>query len=136
MSGLVGGRERRIQRSSDPLVALSRLLDATRREAELEVVAVGDQSGCLVAGAGAARACEELAAVAPLVGLVGQATAPENDVVPTRLDVLARRLEVRRLRIDGVEVLISCQGDTQRAERALERAAAGCQRILGSSPVV
>jgi hypothetical protein len=133
MSGPLGGRERRIQRSSDPLIALSRLLDATRREAEVEAVAVADRAGCLVAGAGAARACEELAAVAPLAL---DRSDPANDVVPTRLDVLARRLEVRRLCIDGIEVLISCRGERAQAEQALERASAGCRRILGSSPVV
>ena len=56
MSGLAGGdgRERRTHRSSDPLTALCRLLDAARKDERLEALAVADDSGCLVAGAGAA----------------------------------------------------------------------------------
>ncbi len=124
--------ERRVSRSSDPLTALSRLLDRARRETRIEAVAVADPSGLLVAGAGAAEACDELAAVAPLIA---RGSSPANDVVPNRLDVLSRRLEVRRVRIDGVEVLLSCQGEREGRELALERAAAGCQRILGRRPI-
>ena len=120
------GLERRLSRSADPLVALSRLLEAARSEAMVEAVAVADETGCLVAGSGAWQACEEIAAIAPLSA---------NDVVPTRLDVLARKTTVRRLIVDGVEVLVSCRGQGKDAELALSRAAAGCHRILGRSPV-
>jgi hypothetical protein len=116
------GHERRLARSSDPLTALCRMLDAARTESMVDAVAVADETGCLVAGAGAWQTCEELAAHAPLAA---------NDVIPTRLDVLARRTRVRRLAVDGVEVLVSCQGGEEAAEAALARAAAGCQRILG-----
>jgi hypothetical protein len=118
--------ERRLARSADALVALGRLLDGSRRASEVDAVAVADPTGCLVTGSGAFRVCEELAAYAPF------AVGPANDVVPTRLDVLARRTEVRRLSIDGVEVLLSCRGDDPaRRASALEHAAAGCARILG-----
>lgn len=125
-------RERRLCRSADPLLALSRLLDAARRDTLVDAVAVADATGCLVAGAGAWQACEELAAWAPLELRAGEAA---NDTVPTRIDVLSRRTSVRRLSVDGIEVLISCQGDANAARQALERAAAGCERILGRSPV-
>ena len=124
--------ERRLCRSADPLLALSRLLDAARRDTRVEAVAVADETGCLVAGAGAWRACEELAAWAPLQ--LGRAT-PANDTVPTRIDVLSRRTTVRRLSVDGIEVLLSCQGEAEAARQALERAAAGCERILGRFPI-
>ena len=116
--------ERRVARSTDALVALSRLLDGSRRAGGLDAIVVADPTGCLVAGAGAFRVCEELAAQAPLAA---------NDVVPTRLDVLSRRTDVRRLSIDGIEVLLCGHGaDAGDRSTALEHAAAGCARILGS----
>jgi hypothetical protein len=128
MRGTPDGRlERRQNRSSDALVALSRLLDATRRQGGLEALAVADATGCLVAGSGPFRVCEELAAWAPLI-----AAQPANDVVPTRLDVLARRTEARRLALDGIEVLICGQGEDEARDRALDRIAEGCERILSS----
>lgn len=123
-----GTVERRRDRSSDTLTALARLLDAARADAALDALAVADASGCLVAGAGRWEVCEELAAVAPLLE-----RAAANDVVPTRLDVLARRSEVRRLSVDGVDVLLCGQGDGSSRSSALERAADGCARILGRS---
>ena len=108
------------------MLALNRLLDAARRDGQLEAVAVSDASGVLVAGAGRWERCEELAAVAPLGGALG----PANDVVPTRLDVIVRRTEVRRLSIDGVEVLLTGSGGGVGREAALKRAAEGCKRIL------
>jgi hypothetical protein len=51
-----------------------------------------------------------------------------NDTIPTRLDVVTRRMAVRRLTIDGIEVLLCGQGGEV---DALRRAAAGCARILG-----
>ncbi len=118
-------QERRGERSPDSLVALSRLLEAVRKRSRLDVLAVADESGTLVAGAGAYRACEELAAFGAV--LVGAAA---NDVVPCRIDVIARRTEVRRLTIDGMDVLLCGQGEAAPRERALAIAAAGCERIL------
>lgn len=118
--------ERRVSRTENTLVALTRLLEAARRSAELEAVAIGDDAGLLVAGAGAAELCAELAAVAPLSTLLA------NDTVATRWDVLCRRTEVRRLRLDGLEVLISGRGGD--LGLGLGRVAAGCARILGKRP--
>jgi hypothetical protein len=62
------------------------------------------------------------------------------------MDVLQRTLEVRRLRIDGIEVLLCAEGTPLEDERRpgaeggsagsaldpiADEAAAGCQRILG-----
>jgi hypothetical protein len=104
-------------------VALTRLLDAARRAGRLEALAVADESGLLVAGAGLAATCEHLASIAPLAGA--------NDTVPTRMDVLARRSEVRRLSIDGMGVLICGQGDAPCRDVGMQHAAEGCRRILG-----
>jgi hypothetical protein len=118
-----GGAERRSTSRDDTLSALDALLDGIRRDGAFEAVALADAAGVLVAGAGAFRTCEEIAALSPLVARAGAA----NDTVPTRLDVLARKMEVRRLRIDGIEVLVSGQGGDP---TALGRAASGCARIL------
>lgn len=119
-----GGVERRDGSREETLTSLGRLLDSVRREADFDAVAVADETGVLVAGAGAWARCEELAAVAPL-------SLAANDTVPTRVDVLARRMEVRRLMVDGVQVLLCGQGGRSSAPEALTRAAAGCARILG-----
>jgi hypothetical protein len=118
--------ERRQSRSENTLVALTRLLEAARRSAELEAVAIGDHAGVLVAGAGAAELCDELAAVAPL------SRTAANDTVPTRWDVLSRRTEVRRLAVDGLEVFISGRGGD--LGLGLGRVADGCARILAAKP--
>jgi hypothetical protein len=126
------GVDRRKARSADALVALGRLLDGSRRAGGLEAVALADETGCLVAGAGAFRTCEELAALAPLLAPCPlAANEAANDVVPTRLDVLARRMEIRRLTIDGIDVLLCGRGaeDEARAS-ALDHAESGCGRIL------
>lgn len=119
--------ERRRARSSDPLVALSRLLEAARRSGPVDTLAVADDTGCLVAGAGRAADCTELAALAPLID---GAPGPANDVTPTRLEVLARATEVRRLSVDGISVLICGQGAEPGLGAGLSRASAGCERIL------
>jgi hypothetical protein len=125
-----GRVERRLAARDEVLTSLGRLLESVRREAEFEAVAVADETGILVAGAGAWARCEELAAAAPLV----RPSYAANDTVPTRTDVLARRMEVRRLMVDGVQVLLSGSGGRSSAPEALARAAAGCARILGRGP--
>ena len=106
-------RERRLARSENTQVALTRLLEAARRSSQLEALALGDELGLLVAGAGAADLCDELAAVAPLAA---------NDTALTRSDV-------RRLAIDGFEMFVSGRG--AELDGALSRVAVGCVRILG-----
>src|SRR5215472_4561954 len=74
--------DRRRKRSRDPLVALHYQLAHARSEGRLEAIVVADDSGVVVAGAGAWAVCEELAAYAPLLvqgvwkepGLVGGAS--------------------------------------------------------------
>ncbi len=119
-----GRVNRRGARRDDTLGALGELLDTVRRDGSFRALAVADPTGVLVAGAGAYADCEELAALAPLVE-----RQAANDTVPTRLDVVARKMEVRRLTIDGIEVLLCGQGGEG---DALRRAAAGCARILGA----
>lgn len=58
--------ERRRDPRDDILYGLCRWLEASRRRSGTTAIAVADEFGCLVAGAGAARSCEELAAHGPL----------------------------------------------------------------------
>lgn len=119
-----GGAERRGACRDETLSALGALLDSVRRDGAFDAVAIADGAGVLVAGAGAFCTCEEIAALSPLVARAGAA----NDTIPTRLDLITRKMEVRRLRIDGIEVLLSGRGGDA---GVLARAAQGCARILG-----
>lgn len=89
----------------------------------MQAVAVADPSGLLIAGAGAFRTCEELAAIAPFA-----AAGPANDTVPSRIDVISRGTEVRSLTIDGMEVFLAARTSDQ---SELDAAESGCRRILG-----
>lgn len=120
--------ERRRDRTEETLSALTRLLEAARRRSGLEALSVADVSGLLLAGAGPARLCEELAAWAPLV-----ARPADNDVAPTCLDALERRTGRRRLAVDGIEVVLSTAGDLSPSSREMDAVAAGLRRILSAS---
>ena len=124
--------ERRAARRANTLSALDELLDAVRRDSDFRALAVADSAGVLVAGSGAFAECEELAAWAPLAARQAAKDDPSKsqkwDTVPTRLEVVARKMLVRRLTIDGIEVLLCGHGGQS---DALRRAAVGCARILG-----
>ena len=133
--------ERRAARRANTLSALDELLDAVRRDSDFRALAVADSAGVLVAGSGAFAECEELAAWAPLAARQAAKDDPWKsqkwddpsksqkwDTVPTRLEVVARKMLVRRLTIDGIEVLLCGHGGQS---DALRRAAVGCARILG-----
>jgi hypothetical protein len=124
----LGRTERRQDRTTEALSALVRLLEAARRRSGLEALAVTENAGVLLAGAGPARLCDEMAAWAPLV------KAPvENDAIPTRLDIFERRALVQRLAVDGVEIVVCGVGDSEKTRRELDSVAAGCSRILTSA---
>jgi hypothetical protein len=112
-------QERRHGRSSDTFVSLCRLLDATRRDSGLDAVAIADEAGCLVAGSGAMRLCEELAAIS---------TLPANDPRLNELGFRGERPRVRQLLIDGVEVSITALGEASDSDYL--RLSDGCRRIL------
>jgi len=114
-------QDRRHARSENTQVALTRLLEAARSASALEALALGDELGLLVAGAGAAELCDELAAVAPLFG-------SSNTALPSHLSALGRGTEVRRLAVDGCEMFISGRGAG--LELALGGIESGCRRIL------
>ena len=117
--------DRRRNRTQSALEALTRLVEASRRRSGVDAVAVSDPTGMLLAGAGAHRLCEELAAHAPIV--VRQA---DNDTVPTCLDSFESRTRLRRLAIDGFEIVVSFCGPQADAPQELDAVSAGCVRIL------
>jgi len=119
--------ERRRRRSDDPITALHYQLAHTRSQGRLEAVVLVDDTGCLVAGAGAWPVCEELAAFAPLLadprGSVGTA-------VGTRLAAIGPQVFVRPLSLDGCEALLCGRGGDPAPAEVIARAADGCRRIL------
>ena len=119
--------DRRRRRSDDPITALHYQLAHTRAEARLDAVVLVDDTGCLVAGAGAWPICEELAAYAPLLvdrAAVGSAT------VGTRLAALTGEVQVHTLTLDGVEAVLCTRGGDPALAGSIARAADGCRRIL------
>jgi hypothetical protein len=121
--------ERRRRRSDDPITALHYQLAHTRAEARLEAVVLVDDSGCLVAGAGAWPLCEELAAFAPLLA---DRRAVASAVVGSRLAAIEPEVFVRPLSLDGVDALLCGRGGEGDGTRAdlIASAANGCRRIL------
>ena len=120
--------DRRRRRSDDPITALHYQLAFTRTAAELDAVVLVDESGCLVAGAGAWPVCEELAAYAPL--LVHK-SAIGNATVGSRIAELEGKVVVRRVSFDGCDAVICGRGGGAARADLLARAADGCRRILG-----
>ena len=119
------GQERRQDRTESALDALTRLVEASRRRSGVAAVAVSDSTGLLLAGSGAHQLCEELAAWAPLM-----ARGADNDTVPSCLDAFEGRTRLRRLSIDGFEIVVSFCGSHPDATEELDAVSAGCRRIL------
>jgi hypothetical protein len=122
--------DRRRRRSDDVITALHYQLSRARSLAELEALVLVDDRGFLVAGAGAWPACEELAAYAPLLARPEEIRRRR---VENRVASLSREVESLRLEIEGAEVLLCGRGGTSRRRAAIERAAAGCLRILAAA---
>lgn len=118
--------DRRRNRTSSAIEALTRLVEASRRRAGLDAVTVSDRGGFLLAGAGAHRLCEELAAWAPII-----AHAADNDTIPTSLDSFESRTRLRRLAVDGIEIVVTLCGPGAAESPELDAVSAGCERILG-----
>lgn len=120
--------DRRHRRSNDPITALHYQLAHARYSGGFDALVLVDQSGALVAGAGAWPLCEELAAFAPL--LVEEPRA----VWPSELHKLHPQVRLQTLTFQGSTVLLAARGASQDTpEDPLETAAAGCLRILSSS---
>lgn len=129
--------ERRRKRSDDPLVALHYQLSHARSEGRLDAIVVADDSGVVVAGAGAWAVCEELAAYAPL--LAQGVWSEPGAVRPSRMSELRTEVDVQPVDVEGQTVLVCARGSKQEGRGgrgdpfrllALEQAARGVARIL------
>ncbi len=128
--------ERRLRRSSDPLIALHYQLSSARARGDLDAIVVADPSGVVVAGAGSWPVCEELAAYAPLLadGSWGVMTSQ----VSSRVEALRSEVSVREVIVGNQQVLL-CTRQKRKAEaieaiegtaRHIDEAARGVSRIL------
>jgi hypothetical protein len=131
--------DRRLRRSSDPLVALHYQLSSARSRGDLDAIVVADPSGVVVAGAGSWPVCEELAAYAPL--LADGTWASMSDQVSSRVEALRGEVEVQLVAVGEQEVLL-CTRQKRRTEafeaieakdRTLSETARGVSRILMSA---
>jgi len=127
MSAPVSREDRRRKRSSDPLVALHYQLSHTRHEGRLEAIVVADDSGMVVAGAGAWAVCEELAAYAPL--LVRGAWTEPGLAAASRIAELSAQVDIKPVDVDGQTMLLCARGRAARTG-AIDDAARGVARIL------
>jgi hypothetical protein len=124
---------RRRQRSQDPLVALHYQLARARQEGSLDAIVVADDSGVVVAGAGAWATCEELAAYAPL--LVQRGWREPGLGRASRVLEVSSQVDVRPVDVDGQTVLLCARGSRRSASstaETMQRAAAGVARILAA----
>jgi hypothetical protein len=129
--------DRRLRRSTDPLVALHYQLSSARARGDLDAIVVADPSGVVVAGAGSWPVCEELAAYAPLLaeGSWGGSTSTQ---ISSRLETLRREVDVRSVSVGDQEVLLCTRlkrkpdafEAIEASERGLDEAARGVSRIL------
>jgi hypothetical protein len=123
--------DRRLRRSSDPLVALHYQLSSARARGDLDAIVVADPSGVVVAGAGSWPVCEELAAYAPL--LADGDWGSMSSQVSSRVETLRGEVDVRSVAIGDHEVLLCVRQKRRNGEIAatqLEEAARGVSRIL------
>ncbi|MDP9033459.1 MAG: hypothetical protein M3O50_01525 [Myxococcota bacterium] len=119
--------ERRRQRSEDPLVALDYQLARTRSVGGFDAVVVADEAGLVVAGAGGAGLCEELAAHAPLIarGFSNQRLLdPQWGSSVIRPEINVHVVEVER------QIVLLCARGGNAGSSALRQAAVGVARIL------
>ncbi len=130
----IDAQDRRRKRSQDPLVALHYQLSHARSEGRLDAIVVADDSGVVVAGAGAWAVCEELAAYAPLLaqGVWHEPGARSTGTTAgetARMTELRTEVDVQAVEVEGQTVLLCARGGRLRGA-AMERAAVGVARIL------
>ncbi len=76
--------ERRAVSRKNSIESLGRWLEACRKSTGLQALALSDDRGCLIAGAGASRVCDELAALAPVKLVLAPAAQGTNSIAVGR----------------------------------------------------
>ncbi len=118
--------ERRHRRSHLSHLALRYQLEDVRASGGLEALVLADEAGMLVAAAGEAAVCEELAAVAPLMG-----RSPMGMPLPPLLR--GAEVAVRPLSLNGQELYLASVGGGVARDALLSHSMAGVQRILSAN---
>jgi hypothetical protein len=113
--------DRRTHRSSERHLALRYQLEHARSTGGLEAIALADASGLLVASAGDDALCEELSALAPLVGRSPAAMC------------VGHALATRPLCALGEPLFLVSQGGNLARDAVLSESARGVVRILESA---
>ncbi len=123
--------DRRRQRSQDPLVALHYQLARARHEGSLDAIVVADDSGVVVAGAGAWAVCEELAAYAPILAQSGWREPGLGRA--SRVMEMEPQVDVQPVEVEGQTVLLCARGSKRASTaQAMKLVAAGVARILAA----
>lgn len=104
--------ERRAAARQDKLASLERWLEVSRRKTGQQALALSDDQGCLIAGAGPARLCDELAALGPASLVTVPAAVKTNSLALGR----------------GQAYLCAQAGLLE--QKSLTHVAEGCSRIL------
>ena len=118
--------ERRQRRSKQQPTALRYQLEHTRERGRFEALVLADDAGLVLAAAGDRGLCEELGAIAPLMG---------RSPLGMRLPPLLRGGEVaiRPMSLHGQDLDVACLGGNVARDALLTHSTSGIERILTSN---
>jgi hypothetical protein len=119
-------QERRVRRSSSRDLALGFQLEHVRDRARLEALVLADEDGLVVANAGDAAVCREVAAYAPLLA---------RSILGVALPPLLRGAEVaiRVVEVHGQPLYLASVGGGVARDALLAHSARGVHRILAAN---
>jgi hypothetical protein len=114
--------ERRIRRSEQRELALRYQIDHVRDQARLEALVLADDAGLVIAESGDRAVCEELAAIAPLLGrTLGMPMPPL---------LRGADVAVRTIRVHGQPLFLASVGGTVARDAVISSSLRGVERIL------
>ncbi len=118
--------ERRQRRSQQQPTALRYQLEHTRERGRFEALVLADDAGLVLAAAGERGLCDELGAIAPLMG---------RSPLGMRLPPLLRGGEVaiRPMTLNGQDLYVACIGGNVARDALLTHSTNGIERILTSN---
>ena len=118
--------ERRVRRTQDRNAALRFQLEHSRDRGGLEALVLADDQGMVVAAAGDDAVCEELGAIAPLMGrtVMGMPMPPM---------LRGGEVAVRPLSLYGQDLFLACVGGGVARDALLSTSMSGVQRILAAN---
>ncbi len=118
--------ERRSRRSHLSHLALRYQLEHVKASGGLEALVLADDAGMVLASAGESGVCEELAAVAPLMG---------RSAFGMPMPPLLRNADVsvRALSLNGQDLFLASVGGGVARDALLTHSVAGVQRILSAN---